>query len=156
MPNAPTHGLLLVTGHFHDAPVRAERQQLHWARRGRIRTENDIKRLTVSGAKNASLPAQWDTLPKPCFWEGSDIRVRSLSAVTRYKTYLPLGGSGHSRGHVANHGVVHISQRTRRTERKDIHITLVVTRPGGNKRRTQAKDRLWSLTQAGWRLWAQK
>lgn len=28
---------------------------------------------------------------------------------------------------MANHGVIHISQRTRRTERKDIHITLVVT-----------------------------
>lgn len=118
MPNAPTHCLLLVTGHFHGAPVRAESEE-----EGRIRTENDIKRLTVSGVKSASLPAQWDTLPKPCFWEGSGIRDRSLSPVTSYKTYLPLGGSGHSRGHVANHGVVHIRQRTRRTERKDIYIS---------------------------------
>lgn len=76
----------------------------------------------VSGGRNASLPAQWDTLPKPRFWKGKGISGTSPPPASRYKTDLPLGGSGHSRGHVADHGVVHISQGARRAERKrDLH-----------------------------------
>lgn len=41
--------------------------------------------------------------------------------------HIPLGGSGRSGGHVAHHGVIHVSHRPRRTERKDICITLMIS-----------------------------
>lgn len=48
--------------------------------------------------------------------------------------HIPLGGSGHSGGHVANHGVIHVRQRARRAERKDIDIILIITNVTGRKK----------------------
>jgi hypothetical protein len=46
--------------------------------------------------------------------------VAEACLILRHKTNIPLGGRGHSRGRVAHHGVIHISQRARRTGRKDV------------------------------------
>lgn len=92
-----------------------------------------MENKTISGVKNVGLPDQRSSQPKPGFQEHNLIGGRSLFPALRYKTYLPLGGSGHSRGHVAKHGVIHIGQRARRTERKDIYITLISTRTGEGK-----------------------
>lgn len=55
------------------------------------------------------------------------ISGRRLFPNLRHKTHIPLGGGGHSGGQVANHGVIHISQRARRAEIKHIYIILIIT-----------------------------
>lgn len=52
---------------------------------------------------------------------------------TRQPGHVPLGGRGHSGGHVADHRVIHVRQRARRAAREDSYMILIITDVTGGR-----------------------
>lgn len=113
-----------------------------WVRRGgRVRTENDIKRMSV-GVGTPVFPPSGTLCPSPASERAraSAAQVRPQLPGTR-RTYLLVGVGTPEDMWLTTVSFILVRGRGGLKER-EICITLVITRAGGNKRRVSAKDRL--------------